>query len=214
MEKNPLHCGSVTGKFQFISNRLEAQIALKYFCTTPFSIKTNLVISINLRKSSSGRTAKFTPILDSIAISTKQRYYLRTHSGKGRPSICSNAFYLCNPLKGKFHPVTHNEGTEEEQNYSSTLSLASTLDGVGVQRHAPVTLPPEMTQDHCRGGWGSCRAGLEKYVKSRPPTDYDPWIVQPVESSYTKYSLRSPKSRILTYITTEQHGLAFSTTVR
>jgi hypothetical protein len=41
-------------------------------------------------------------------------YYLRTHSSKGRPSICSTAFHLCRHLKDKFHPVTHYVSTEEK----------------------------------------------------------------------------------------------------
>jgi hypothetical protein len=38
--------------------------------------------------------------------------------------------------KGKGHLVTSNEGTEGEQRYISTLSLTSSLDGVGGQFHA------------------------------------------------------------------------------
>jgi hypothetical protein len=38
--------------------------------------------------------------------------------------------------KGKFHPITGHEVPEVEYSYSSTLSLNSTLDGVGGQRHA------------------------------------------------------------------------------
>ena len=86
--------------------------------------------------------------------------------------------FLCRHLKGKFQTVTHYEGTEEEYSYSSTLSLASALVGVGGQRHPPVTLPQEMTQDHCIGGWVSYRAGLEKYVKSGPQ-----WNTTPGSSS-------------------------------
>jgi hypothetical protein len=33
-----------------------------------------------------------------------------------------------------------------DQRYSSTLSLTSALDGVGVQRHAPADLPPRKTR--------------------------------------------------------------------
>ena len=34
--------------------------------------------------------------------------------------------------KGKFHPITGHEGPKGEKKYSSTLSLTSALDGVGV----------------------------------------------------------------------------------
>jgi len=39
--------------------------------------------------------------------------------------------------------------------YNSTLSLTSTLDGVGGQRHAPAALPPGKTryQLYRRRGW-------------------------------------------------------------
>jgi len=39
------------------------------------------------------------------------------------------------------HPRTGHEGPEWEQRYSSTLSLTSTLDGVGEQHHGPAALP-------------------------------------------------------------------------
>ena len=35
----------------------------------------------------------------------------------------------------------YHEGTAEEQTFNSTLSLTSTLEGVGGQRHAPASLP-------------------------------------------------------------------------
>ena len=41
-----------------------------------------------------------------------------------------------------------------EYKYSSTLTLTSALDGVGGQRHAPVTLPPgKRLGTCCTGGW-------------------------------------------------------------
>jgi hypothetical protein len=45
--------------------------------------------------------------------------------------------------KGKVRPTKGHRGPQEEQMYSSTLSLTSTLDGVGGQRHAPAALPRE-----------------------------------------------------------------------
>jgi hypothetical protein len=45
-----------------------------------------------------------------------------------------------------FHPRTDHEGPAVEQRYSTTLSLTSALDGVGVQRHAPAALPSGKTQ--------------------------------------------------------------------
>ena len=49
-------------------------------------------------------------------------------------------------IKDKVHPRRGHEGSEGEQRYSSTLSLTSALDGVGVQRHAPAALPPGKTR--------------------------------------------------------------------
>jgi len=37
----------------------------------------------------------------------------------------------------KFHHIIGHEGTEVEQRCTSTLSLTSTLDGMGGQRYAP-----------------------------------------------------------------------------
>jgi hypothetical protein len=53
--------------------------------------------------------------------------------------------------------------------YSSTLSLTSTLDGVGGQRHAPVALSPgNRPGTHCVRGWVGPRAGLDGCGKSSP----------------------------------------------
>jgi len=38
------------------------------------------------------------------------------------------------------------------------------------QRHAPAALPPERPDTHCIGGWVGPRAGLDRCIKSRPPT--------------------------------------------
>jgi hypothetical protein len=54
------------------------------------------------------------------------------------------------------------------QRYSSTLSLASALDGVGCQRHVPASLLPEKrTNAHCTGGWEGLRADLDGSGKTR-----------------------------------------------
>jgi hypothetical protein len=58
--------------------------------------------------------------------------------------------------QGKVHLITGHEGPEVEQRYSSTLSLTSALNGVGVQRYASTVVGP--------------RAGLHGCGKSRPTT--------------------------------------------
>ena len=49
--------------------------------------------------------------------------------------------------------------------YSSTLSLTSALDGVGVQRNSPITLPQERLVTHCIGSWVEPGNGLDGYGK-------------------------------------------------
>jgi len=66
---------------------------------------------------------------------------------------------LCDTLqrkltyKGKSHLRTGNEGAEGEYRCKSTLSLASALEGVGGQGHAPAALRPL--------GWIGPRTGLD-----------------------------------------------------
>ena len=56
--------------------------------------------------------------------------------------------------KGKVHPRTDHEGSEGEYRYIPTLSLTSTLGGVGGQDHAPAALlPGETPSIPCIGGW-------------------------------------------------------------
>ena len=70
--------------------------------------------------------------------------------------------------------------------YNSILSLISTLDGVGGQRHAPAALRPgKRPRTHCAGGWMGRKAGLEGCGNSRPPPGFDPPTVRPVASPYT-----------------------------
>jgi len=48
--------------------------------------------------------------------------------------------------KCKVHPIKGHEDPKGEQTFNSTLSLTSTLDGVGGQRHASAALPPGKTR--------------------------------------------------------------------
>jgi len=81
--------------------------------------------------------------------------------------------------KGKVHPKTGHEGAVGEQGYSCTLSLTSSLETVGGQRHAPVALPWERPGTHCTGGWVRTTAGLEGCGKSRPHQDSIPGTSSP-----------------------------------
>jgi len=88
--------------------------------------------------------------------------------------------------KGECHPRTGHEGPEGEQRYSSTLSLTSTVDGVGGQHHAPAALPQRketryplyMRLDAPQGRYG-------RVWKISSPPGFDPRNAQPVASRYT-----------------------------
>jgi hypothetical protein len=88
-----------------------------------------------------------------------------------------------NKDKGNVHPRRGHEGTEREK-YSSTLSLTSALDGVGVHRYAPASLPPGKTRYtlYRRLGRPQGRSGRVRNLS--PPRGYDPRSVQPVASRY------------------------------
>ena len=86
--------------------------------------------------------------------------------------------------KGKFHPRTDHDGPEWKKTYSCTLSLTSTSDGVGGQRHAPAALPPGKTQYplYRRLGAPQGRSGRVRNIS--PPPGFDPRTVQLVASRY------------------------------
>ena len=87
--------------------------------------------------------------------------------------------------KGKFHPRTGHEGSEGEQRYNSTLSLASVLDVVGGQRHAQVALPRERLGNNCIGSWVGPRAVLGRCGKSDADHSPSSSAVAKKEYSYT-----------------------------
>ena len=73
--------------------------------------------------------------------------------------------------KGKVRPRTGHEVLEGEQIYSCTLSLTSTLDGVGDQRHALAALPLGKTRYPLYRMLGEPQGGLDGCAKSRPHRD-------------------------------------------
>jgi hypothetical protein len=87
--------------------------------------------------------------------------------------------------KGKGHPRTDHEGPEGEKRYSSTLSLTSALDGVGVQRHASVASTPGKTRYPLYTRLGGPQGRSGRVRKILPPPGFDPRTVQPVASRYT-----------------------------
>jgi hypothetical protein len=113
-----------------------------------------------------------------------------TRQRDGYPDIRNNSFllqvyYLVMPTtakviysskgKDKVDPRTGHEGPEGEQRYSSTVSLTSALDRVGVQRHVLTALPPgKKSGTYSMRGWVGPRAGLDGCGKSRPHRDSIP----------------------------------------
>jgi hypothetical protein len=77
-------------------------------------------------------------------------------------------------VKFKVHPRTGHEDPEVEEMHSFTLSLTSSLEGVGGQRHAPATLPPGKTPYPLYRRLGGPQAGLDRCGKSRPHWDSIP----------------------------------------
>jgi hypothetical protein len=60
------------------------------------------------------------------------------------------------------------------RSYSSTISLASALDGRGRSRHVSAALAPGKRPGfECTGGWEGPRARPESYGKSRPLAGID-----------------------------------------
>ena len=90
--------------------------------------------------------------------------------------------------KDKGHPITHPEG---EYKPRSTFYLASAIDGVGGQRHAPAALPTGWKRGtHCTGGWMGPRTGLEGYGISRPYRNSTPYTIHLLRESLYRLSYR------------------------
>ena len=101
-----------------------------------------------------------------------------------------------NKGKGKGHPVTGHERPEGEWMHRSTLSLTSTLDGVGGQCHASAALPPGKDTRYPlyrRVGGPQGRSG--QVWRDLPSPGLDPRTVQPVG-----VALPAELSRPLIYI--------------
>jgi hypothetical protein len=83
-------------------------------------------------------------------------------------------------IKGKGRPITDLEGIQREQWYSSTLSLTSALDGVGVQRHAPAAYRLEENRYPLYRRLGRPQGRSGRVRRNSPPPGFDPRTVRPV----------------------------------
>jgi len=72
---------------------------------------------------------------------------------------------------------------------SATLSLTSSLDGVGGQRHAPLLLPRKETRYPFYGRLTGYLAQSGRVWKIPSSPGFDPRTVQPVTRRYTDYTI-------------------------
>jgi hypothetical protein len=87
--------------------------------------------------------------------------------------------------QGKVYPRKGHEGRDAEFRYSPTLSLTSSVEGVGDQRQASVVLTPEERHfSHCAGGWVGRWGGVHGCRKSLPHRVSIPGPFSPSESIY------------------------------
>jgi hypothetical protein len=83
-------------------------------------------------------------------------------------------------VTGKGHPRTTHK-VPDGQNYNSTVSLTSALDGVGGQRHASMALASRKKPfTHFIGGWVGPRAGLDGCGKKCSHWDSIPRLSTPL----------------------------------
>jgi len=96
--------------------------------------------------------------------------------------------------------------TEGEQSYSSTLSLTSAIDGVGVQCHAPAALTPGKTWYSMYRRLGGSQGQSGWVQKISPPLGFHPQTVQPAASCYTDYAILAHNLRVMTKVN-DKHNL-------
>ena len=120
-------------------------------------------------------------------------YYDITMSIRRKMKWVSHVIHMRGKLKCLAQPRTSHEGTEEEQRYSSTFSLTSTVDGCGWSTPRPGRITPEQETGYPLCWRLSGRQGRTGRVrKISPLPGFDPLTVHPVAS-------RSTDSAILTH---------------
>jgi hypothetical protein len=101
-------------------------------------------------------------------------------------------------IKGKIHARTGREGSEEEKNYSSTLSLISALDGGEWLKPRPRPLYPrgsDLVPTYRRLGGPQGRS--VRLRKILPQPGFYPRTVQLVASRYTDYAAPAAYRRFI-----------------
>ena len=84
---------------------------------------------------------------------------------------------------------TGHEALEGEWRYSSTLSITTTLDGVGGQRYAPAALSPGKTRCLLCRSFGGPQGQSGRVRKISPLPGLDPRTAQPVANRYTVWAI-------------------------
>jgi len=79
----------------------------------------------------------------------------------------------------------------QEVDYSSAISLASALDGVGGQHHAPAALPPGQTQYPLYRALGEIHGWSRRVRKILPLPVFESQT--PHASHYTRYAIPAHK---------------------
>jgi hypothetical protein len=82
-----------------------------------------------------------------------------------------------------------------EYRHSSTLSLTSTLDGVGGQRHALAALPPGKTRYPLYRRLGGTQGRSERVWKISSSPGFDPRTAKTVASRYTDWAIPAPTQK-------------------
>ena len=85
--------------------------------------------------------------------------------------VMISMLYRITEIIKEVHPRTGHKGPEEEERYSSTLSLTSVLDGGGRSTPHPGCFNPGKDPVPIEEDWGGGRASLDGCGKSRPLRD-------------------------------------------
>ena len=96
--------------------------------------------------------------------------YAKTSNAKFHENRCHASLPRTENVKGekgKFPPKTSHEDQEGEYMFSSTLSLTTSVDGVGGQATPRPLYPWERLGTHCIGGWVGPRSRSDGCGKSR-----------------------------------------------